>query len=101
MSDEPLFYASGKCSYFGGPEDDGVDADEGLAFLYDVEDAPQLFLAVAPDDADGLARRLNPYVPYLAARWDYSVTPKGMLAGPDMALVRASKTGRQALVESG
>ena len=32
---------------------------------------------------------------YLACRWDYNVTPKAMLAGPDMALVRAPATGRE------
>ena len=34
---------TGKCSWFGGPEDDGVSPDEGLAFIYKVEDAPHLF----------------------------------------------------------
>jgi hypothetical protein len=30
---DPLFYAKGTCSWFGGPEGDGVDEDEGLAFF--------------------------------------------------------------------
>src|SRR4030095_10067339 len=37
------FYAFGLCSYFGGPNDMGVSADEGLAFIFDVEEAPHLF----------------------------------------------------------
>ena len=38
----------------------------------------------------GLARRLDPGVNYVACRWDYDVTPKGMLADPmRKALVRA------------
>lgn len=92
-----LFHAIGPCSYFGGPNDGGVSDDEGVAFLYDVKEAPHLFLASQPEGTSGLARRLNPYVHYLACRWDYSVTPKNMLAGMDMALVRATRTGRELL----
>jgi hypothetical protein len=40
---DPLFYAKGTCSWFGGPEGDGVDEDEGLAFFQSVSDAPHLF----------------------------------------------------------
>ena len=90
VSDETLFQTAGKCSWFGGPEDTGVDPDEGLAFIYDVDEAPHLFLEEAPEDASGLARRLDPGVFYVACRWDYDVTPKGMLASPmRKALVRA------------
>jgi N-acetylmuramoyl-L-alanine amidase len=89
---EALFSASGPCSYFGGPDDEGVSPDEGLAFIDSVEDAPQLFLPFQPENATGLARRLNPYVHYVACRWDYSVTPKASLL-ESVALVRASKTG--------
>jgi hypothetical protein len=86
-SDE-LFYAKGPCSYFGGPEDEGVSADEGLAFIYDIDDQPCLFLPYQPTGTTGLARRLNPYVPYVACRWDYDVTPKETLL-VDVAAVRA------------
>ena len=86
----------GSVSWFGGPEDMGVAPDEGLAFIYDVATAPHLFLATQPEGTTGLARRLNPCVPYIACRWDYDVFPKEMLASMDfVALVRAPFTGRQ------
>jgi len=77
---KPTFYAAGKCSWFGGPKDKGVTPDEGLAFLYEYDDAPHLFLPKQPPGTTGLARRLNPKVYYVACRWDYDVTPKTMLA---------------------
>lgn len=84
----------GKCSWFGGPNDMGVAPDEGLAFIYDVTEAPHLFLPEQPPGTTGLARRLDPNVFYIACRWDYSVTPKKML--PDMpVVVVAPSTGRQ------
>ena len=88
----------GRCSWFGGPADEGVDPDEGLAFLYDYLDAPHLFLPEQPPGTTGLARRLDPSKPYVACRWNYEVTPKSMLQDPRLrALVRAPKTGRQAM----
>lgn len=89
---DPMFEASGACSFFGGPEDTGVDPDEGLAFISDVSDAPQLFLPYQPDGTTGLARRLNPFVHYIACRWDYDVTEREMLLSKQ-ALVTAKKTG--------
>jgi N-acetylmuramoyl-L-alanine amidase len=89
---EAAFYAIGTCSHFGGPDDEGVSPDEGLAFIYSVDDAPQLFLPYQPEGTTGLARRLNPYVHYVACRWDYSKTPKPSLLD-DVALVRATETG--------
>ena len=93
--DAPLFYASGKCSHFGGPEDMGVSASEGLAFHYSLTEANQhLFLPLQPKGTTGLARRLNAKaVNYLACRWDYSITPKEMLATDTKALVTSVKTG--------
>jgi hypothetical protein len=89
---EALFRAVGPCSYFGGPDDTGVSESEGLAFISKVEDAVQLFLPFQPEDTTGLARRLNPYVHYVACRWDYSKTPKeSLLEG--VALVRSTRTG--------
>lgn len=89
------FYAIGRCSHFGGPDDMGVSDSEGLAFLFDVQDKPHVFL---PEDTPGtegkgLARRLNPHTHYIACRWDYNRTPKAMLAGPDVAMVKALETG--------
>ena len=66
----------------------GVSPNEGLAFIYNVEDAPHLFLPYQPKGTTGLARRLNPFVHYVACRWDYEVTPKEMLL-EKLALVRA------------
>jgi len=77
--EDALFYARGSCSWFGGPEDDGVSPSEGLAFLYDVGDAPHLFLPEQPSGTSGLARRLDPGVFYVACRWDYGSTSKDML----------------------
>lgn len=93
-SSQVLFRAEGRCSYFGGPEDLGVSDDEGLAFIFKVEDAPFLFLPeCAPGTENkGLARKLNPFVHYVACRWDYSVTPKSAML-QDVALVRNTETG--------
>lgn len=84
----------GKVSWFGGPDDTGVDPDEGLAFIYDVDDAPELFLPKQPPGTTGLARRLNPDVFYIACRWDYEQTPKDTLVEMPVR-VRALKTGAQ------
>jgi hypothetical protein len=83
---------SGKVSAFGGPDDIGVAEDEGLAFISQIEQAPHLFLPYQPDGTTGLARRLNPFVHYIACRWDYAETPHAMLLNA-VALVRAKRTG--------
>jgi len=95
--DGVLFHAVGRMSHFGGPDDDGVSESEGLAFHHTINGHNQhLFLPI--DEGTGLARRLNPFVPYVAVRWDYNVTPKDMLAeSGDRALVRSIATGRAAL----
>lgn len=86
---------NGKVSWFGGPDDEGVSPDEGLAFIYEAKTAPHLFLSSQPPGTSGLARRLNPSIPYIACRWDYDVYPKEMLASMDyVALVHAPATGR-------
>lgn len=91
-----LLHVSGKCSWFGGPDDHGVKPSEGLAFISRYDQAPNLFLAQQPPGTTGLARRLNPAVNYLACRWNYAVTPKTMLLNQCVqALVRAN--GREAL----
>ena len=91
-----LLSIEGRCSWFGGPDDTGVSPAEGLAFFYEYDDAPHLFLADQPAGTTGLARRLDPARPYVACRWDYDVTPKMMLADPhQLAVVRAN--GREAM----
>ena len=84
---DTLVQLSGKVSAFGGPDDEGVAPDEGLAFISDVMQAPHLFLPYQPSKTSGLARRLNPNIHYIACRWDYSVTPHAMLL-EELALVR-------------
>lgn len=70
---------TGKMSTFGGPDDQGVGPDEGLALFNSVGEAPDIFLPTQPPGTTGLARRLNPQIGYLACRWDYNVTPKSFL----------------------
>jgi hypothetical protein len=88
------FHVVGPCSQFGGPEDEGVSDDEGLAFIFDVQDAPHLFLPEGTPGTEGrgLARRLNPFVHYVACRWDYERTPKPTLL-KNVALVKSLRTG--------
>lgn len=88
----------GKCSWFGGPDDQGVAPDEGLAFIYDYDDAPELFLDQQPPGTTGLARRLDPATFYIATRWDYDETSKSELLDVTVA-VRAIRTGRMALAK--
>jgi hypothetical protein len=89
---DALLHVVGKCSSFGGPADMGVSPSEGLAFISEVNQVPQLFLPFQPEGTTGLARRLNPFVHYIACRWDYDVTPREMLRSR-VAWVRATKTG--------
>lgn len=87
---------SGKVSWFGGPDDTGVAPDEGLAFIYELNDKPELFLSTQPAGTTGLARRLNPDRYYVACRWDYQApyqSKEDLLQY--LALVRAPKTGKQ------
>jgi len=79
-TDRPPVQFTGKCSWFGGPNDTGVAPDEGLAFIYSYDQRPDLFLPQQPPGTTGLARRLDPEGFYVACRWDYGVTPKTMLA---------------------
>jgi peptidoglycan hydrolase-like protein with peptidoglycan-binding domain len=92
----PKFVATGKCSWFGGPDDKGVKPDEGLAFISNVNQAPQLFLPSQPPGTTGLARRLDPAVFYIACRWDYKKTPRDMLLN-EQALVSVPETGESML----
>jgi N-acetylmuramoyl-L-alanine amidase len=87
---------SGRASWFGGPQDTGVSPSEGLAFIFDVSDAPDLFLPEQPPGTTGLARRLDPAEYYVACRWDYDQYPKPSLL-EHLARVTAKKTGRSFL----
>jgi hypothetical protein len=90
---------NGRISHFGGKTDTGVSEQEGLAFIFSYDQAPWLFYSEEERDPEtGLARNLaSETVPYIACRWDYSVTPKEQLAQPIPALVRAVKNGKEAL----
>jgi N-acetylmuramoyl-L-alanine amidase len=89
---------SGTCSWFGGPDDMGVAPDEGLAFIFEIDDAPGLFLPIQPAGTTGLARRLDPDQFYVACRWDYNITSKEELLELRV-VVRAPKTGREAIAQ--
>ncbi len=88
-------FVKGAVSWFGGPDDSGVDPDEGLAFITAIAQAEHLFLPFQPEGTSGLARRLNSKaVSYIACRWDYEETPPSMLL-EEVALVRALDTGME------
>jgi len=92
---EYLFYARGTMSTFGGPNDTGVSASEGLAFFYEPEECPHLMLSEQPPGTTGMARRLDTNVFYVACRWDYDVTSKDMLRNQMLkAGVRNPRTGK-------
>src|SRR5271156_4099509 len=80
---EIIFLGSGKMSTFGGPADEGVGPDEGLALIGPTDLGiwwySCLFLPTSPPGTTGLARRLNPRAFYLAMRWDYALYPKQLL----------------------
>lgn len=89
-------HLKGKVSWFGGPHDTGVSPSEGLAFIYSVDDAPELFLSYQPSGTTGLARRLDPDEHYVACRWDYDAPYQSKTELLEhKAAVRAPKTGRQ------
>jgi N-acetylmuramoyl-L-alanine amidase len=92
--DTSTLRAKGKVSWFGGPDDMGVSPSEGLAFIYDVNDKPAIFLDEQPTGTSGLARRLDPETYYIAMRWDYDQFSKDVLASDAMAIVRAPTTGK-------
>lgn len=77
----PTFPIVGRMSTFGGPDDTGVAADEGLAILEesDLSNFREFFLPAQPPGTSGMARRLNPETFYIACRWDYDLTPRRFL----------------------
>jgi hypothetical protein len=74
----PKFVAEGTVSWFGGPLDTGVSPSEDLAFIYSIDDQPELFLSYQPEGTTGLARRLNPAEMFVACRWPYDSETKPM-----------------------
>lgn len=84
---------TGKCSWFGGPEDQGVSPSEGLAFIYEIAMAPDLFLDEQPAGTTGLARRLDPEEFFVAMRWDYNEISKEDLLRT-ICIVRSPDTAR-------
>lgn len=81
---------SGKCSWFGGPDDTGMSETEPLAFIFNVSQAPDLFLDGAEE---ALGRNLDPEEYYIAMRWDYDEISKEDLL-KTICLVRAPSTSR-------
>ena len=71
-----------------------MSPDEGLAFIYTTSDQPDLFLSYQPEGTTGLARRLNPAVPYVACRWPYTSENKAQwreVLLKEMALVEVTE----------
>jgi hypothetical protein len=69
-----------------------VSPTEGLAFISEIDQKPELFLPYQPEGTSGLARRLNPHVHFLAMRWDYNEHSKFELLTLK-AFVRNPQTG--------
>jgi rare lipoprotein A (peptidoglycan hydrolase) len=94
-----LFQVAGRMSTFGGPDDSGMRADEGLKLFdqTDLEDQKfaYLFLPAQPAGTSGLGRRLNPNSYYVACRWDEVVTPRELLRN-SLVRVENLQTGRAA-----
>jgi hypothetical protein len=80
----------GPCSWFGGPNDSGMAENEPLAFIFEVSQAPDLFLDGA---TEALGRALDPEEFYIAMRWDYDEISKDELLRT-MCLVRSPDTSR-------
>ena len=97
----PPFKAVGKCSWFGGPDDSGVDSDEQLAWWGSTEagrkDAPELFLDYQPSGTTGAARALDASAFYIAMRFDYENqwSKTDLASGDVMFWVYAPKTGKR------
>jgi hypothetical protein len=85
---------TGRMSVFGGPNDTGVQPDEGLALCEpaEVDKFPGLFLPAQPPGTTGLARRLDPSKLYIACRWDYKATPRAFLQHSAVTITANGKT---------
>ena len=92
----------GKMSTFGGPKDNGVAADEGLALVNSASDFEKLkdyFLKEQPAGTSGSARRLDADTNYIACRWVYAQTPKSYLLDTLVKVINPDN-GKSALAKA-
>lgn len=92
-----VFRVEGKMSTFGGPDDNGMRPDEGLALFSSEQDMRNhglgdFLLSSQQAGFTGLGRRLNPDKPYLACRWWETDLKKEFLRNTS-AWVENAKTG--------
>ena len=96
-TDAPVvFHVAGKMSTFGGPEDEGMSATEGLAIFETIEEAEannagDFFLSADEAGAIGLGRRLRVEKLYVACRWNYHEISRHFLQD---AVAHVSANGR-------
>jgi hypothetical protein len=84
----------GKCSYFGGSKDTGVQPHEGLALIQNAKDAAKYEGFLLPGNL-GYARRLNAEnTHYIACRWNYKETSRAYLQSIRV-IVENMKTGEK------
>ena len=97
---------SGRCSWFGGSDDTGMAESEPLAFIFEVSQAPDLFVDGA---TEALGRNLDGEEYYIAMRWDYDEISKELKLAPGTVMSRLSRArkelkkrleGKKALFES-
>jgi hypothetical protein len=90
----------GKMSHFGGPEDTGVSASEGLALVepHQLDQVRECFLPQQPPNTTGLARRLNPDASYIACRWVYAETSKAYLRSIKVQVINP-RTGQSEMAQ--
>ena len=86
----------GKVSWFGGPDDTGVSPDEGLAFIYDVDDAPHLFLTSQPAGTTGVGSATRSSAALYRLPFGIMTRCRRQELLQTVALVRAIKTGKKA-----
>ncbi len=91
----------GKIDTWGGPNDAGTSADEGLALIDSSEIAQfkKYFLPEQPPGTTGLTRRLDPKAYYIAARWNYRDTSRSFLK-TNLVTVKNPKNGRTAQAQA-
>lgn len=79
MSVQVIPLGTGKCSTFGGPNDEGVSLSEPLALVnfFDLMDPWFARNFLPPRPHIGMARSLNPKAFYCAMRFAYGTDPEG------------------------
>jgi hypothetical protein len=83
----------GRISWFGGPNDTGVGADEGLALITAEQSVTAAYRGLflpSLNPANGLARQLDPLKFYCAMRWNYDLHSPAVLAKGACQIVAAS-----------